>query len=524
MHSTRRAALVGVACLAVLGACAVERLAGPREAGAVSCGHGVVRVAVGQAVIPAKGVKRCELAPAAGAEYALAWVDTRAITASQTGIEPILDQYPIRMNLTAAATARGDGSGDASSNDAGATDAPTPDADHTPLHGPAIELSSSEVESARPRHRTTPLTLGELFLLDDGLGPLPRPARVVRVYQDTTVVVRWEEDPTDGLNEFLAQLDTAYATYRAQALPIHRHAYVDAMPRSTGAGQTLIILQQDVLVQGRTFAEVSGDTLFSWLELLPFPYFNSHRLAQFLAHETTHLYQRMYLHASRPEPGIASTLGAAWWATEGAANLVSYEMLRRIVGIAPNANYDWRAPTTTLPAAHFAQRAQPAGGVITAGFDHAMGFFRDLTLRRMGAGESVEPALRAVLRGASEGWYGRDGVTQRTGLVARMQQAVGAQWNPADALLTWALSHVGDDLTSNPIYQDRASLRVWQLPAGQSYGWRPDAVLSADAPYVLFFKSYGSPGFVLIQDTGAGLDLTVEGFNVPVAWKALRIR
>jgi hypothetical protein len=149
---------------------------------------------------------------------------------------------------------------------------------------------------------------------------------------------------------------------------------------------------------------------------------------------------------------------------------------------------------TRFAAAYYAQRAQPGRGVITDGFDSAMGFFRDLVLRRMASGESAETAFGTVVRGASEGWYGHDGITQRTGLVSRMQQSLGAKWSPTNALLDWALSHAGDDLT------ERCRTAV------------------------LFFKSYGSPGYAIIRDTGTGVDITVEGFEVPIEWKVLRIR
>lgn len=216
--------------------------------------------------------------------------------------------------------------------------------------------------------------------------------------------------------------------------------------------------------------------------------------------------------------------GAALWAVEGGANLVSYEFLRRLTGAPLDANREWRTPATSVAMALFQQRAQPAGGVVTDGFDSAMGFFRDLTLRRMAAGESADDALRAVSRGAIEGWFGLDGVSQRQGLTARMRARLGASWEPADALLDWTLSHAADDLTPNPRYQDRASLRVWDLPDGQSYGWWSDAVLTADSPNHTLFKRYGSPGWASIRNADAGFTVEVQGYEVPTRWLLLRIR
>ena len=344
------------------------------------------------------------------------------------------------------------------------------------------------------------------------------------MYDGEVVVVRWADDAVDDLPVYLAQLDTAYALVREQLRPLLRYVFSATDPRSSQAGQFLIVLQKDVDAPARSFSEVSGDTLYAWMDLLPFPWTSATRLASTFAHELTHSYQRAYMHATRSAPGVPSTMGAAQWAVEGGANLMSYELVRRTAGAPLDANAEWRAPATSVARALYQQRAQPAGGVITDGFDAAMGFFRDLTLRRMLAGESPEDALRAVSRGAIEGWFGLDGVSQRRGLTARMRERLGSRWEPADALLDWALSHAADDLTSNPRYQDRTSLRVWDLPFGQTYGWWTDGVLTPSAPTFTLFKRYGSPGFTRITGGEAGFTLEVQGYEVPLRWMLLRVR
>jgi hypothetical protein len=269
-------------------------------------------------------------------------------------------------------------------------------------------------------------------------------ARIVRIYGDSIVVARWETEASAELEPFLGQLDTAMAMIRAEGIPAMRASFVDEMPRSTGAGQTFILLREDLGIPAWSLAEVNNDTLFTWIEALPFLWRSPERLATRLAHEMAHQYQLMYMHESRPTPGLPTASGASFWAIEGGADLLSYEMMRRLAGVSPNSNHDWRTPPSDTVTKLYQQRAQPAGGVLTDGFDHAMGFLRDLTARRVRSGESHADALRAVSRGAIEGWYGHDGVTQRVGLVARMQSRFGTTWQPTTALLDWALGYAGE--------------------------------------------------------------------------------
>ena len=516
---------VATAVLAVtLVACSDGGLTTPREAGSRVCRDAPLTLAVGQVAVPeGSGTTRCQLAPIAGAEYALVWVDIRAIEGARVGSEPSYEPYPVGLSIAPDVDLR------AGLADLRADMTELPAAGRDPRRGvgdaPLTTASTSDgILESRPRNRRTPWVLDEVFLLEDELSGLPRQARVIRVYNGRTVVARWEDAPTVNLGPFLLQLDSAHAFVAQAAEPVLGHVYSATPPSSSQAGQFLILLQQEIASQATSHAEVSGDTMYTWMDLYPFVLSSAVRLASLLAHELTHAYQYQYMHGSRSAPNLPTLPAASFWAYEGSANLVSYEMTRRLSGIAFDANHDWRAPAANTAIAIYQQRAQPAGGVLTAGFDHAMGFLRDLTLRRMAAGETRDVALRAVSRGAIEGWFGLDGVATRTGLAARMRAVLGSRWEPADAVLDWALSHAGDDLTPNPRYQDRASLRVWDIPAGQGYGWRPDAILTRASPTFFLFKRYGSPGWLRVTDDGLGLSVEVRGFEVPIRWKILRTR
>lgn len=515
-------------------ACRDDPSVAARRDGSRICDGRPLHLEVGESAVPAQdGQIRCTVAAIQGAEYVFAWLDTRALTGARIGIEPMFEPYPIgitiapeqlslREALAAEGAPRSALAADAATRQAfpdhGASPADAAPRPITPL------LVDDVVLEARPRHRRTPWTLGEEFVLEDDLTGLPRQARIVRDYGGHTVVARWTDESENDEARFLSQLDTAFALLETQLAPLWRATFVDAPLTSSQAGQYLILLQREELTQARALADISGDTLYPWLQLYPFPVTSALRLALLVGHEMTHHYQMLYMHGTRGSPGVPTVPAASFWGYEGGANLMTYEMLRRITGIPLDANHEWRTPPTSGAVSIFQQRAQPGNGVLTDGFDSAMGFLRDLMLRRMASGETVGDALRAVSRGAIEGWYGFDGVTRRQGLVSRMRTTLGEGWEPEEALLDWALSYAADDVTPNPRYQDRASLRVWDLPSGQLFGWWPDALLSDAAPTFFLFKRFGSPGYARIRGADDGFTVGVEAFAIPIRWRLLRVR
>lgn len=521
-----RGAVVALGLTAAL-ACDDGALA-PAAAASGRCGDAAVRLQVGQSVEPATpGQTRCTVAPIPGAEYVVAWMDIRAIEGARLGPEPEFEPYPVRIaiaapgaSLTSASASDGAGAGAI----AGGVDREAmADAAHAAARRRPLEAGAGEgVLETRPRFRSTPWSLGETFQLEDDATGLPRTARIVRLYDGYAAVARFE-DATDDDAGLLVQLDTAYALLAAMMTNLSRAVWGDAPLRSSSAGQYLIVLQRQTTAQVRTLEEVAGDTLYAWMLLFPGRSSSALRLAGLMVHEMTHSYQGRYMHATRAAPNLPTYTGASFWGVEGGANLMSYEFMRRMAGIGFNVNHDWRAPPTSDAAAQYQLRAQPASGTLTAGFDNAMGFLRDLVLRRMASAETQEQAMTAVSRGAIEGWFGLDGSSQRSGLTARMQSRLGPGWEPVDAVLDWALSHAADDLTPNPRYQDGASLRIWDLP-GLSYGWHPDAELTPASPAFFLFKRYGSPGWFRVRGVDAGATVEVEAFEVPARWRLLRIR
>jgi hypothetical protein len=269
------------------------------------------------------------------------------------------------------------------------------------------------------------------------------------------------------------------------------------------------------------------ETVRNWLTFRLFnATFNDVDMTTLVTHEVTHSFQRIYMTTTRAPDGPRPASGAALWGVEGGANLTSYEVLRQLAGVGFDDNFDWKTGLGTNPArGYYSLRAQPGVGSFTEAYDNSMGFMRDLVIRRMDRGESLGDALREVSRGVIEGWHGYDHVGgRRKGLTGRMRERLGSDWNPADAMLTWGMSHAADDLTPSPLYQDGASLRVSQYESPTQYGWHPSAVLSGAPQTATATRRYGSPGYMYLQDSGGGVRLAARSATDGVRWLFLRIR
>jgi hypothetical protein len=532
----------------VAAGCAAEptRPAGP-DSLSVVCGESEIAVAVGESVRPAARSNVCRLRAAPGAEYALAFLDPSAVRSAETSREEWFPGYIVSLTVDGTST-------DAASPAVAARDARLP----TQAAGDVVQAAASDVvETAAssvvecinplssPEERSCPWSLNERFEMIDPYRGSYKSARVLRIYGGEFVVAWFEQGDSARLLTWLPRLDSAFEVVQNHAFPLLRSTFVDAAPRtSTGSGQYLILTRDSLPVEGApssvglASSATVGDTAFTWIYLKVDTAYTHTGLASLLAHEMVHSYQRMYMHATRGS-GAESVTGAALWGTEGGANLISYETMRRYAGMPLDANLDWRVPQATVPAQFVARRAQPASGEFTAGYDNAMGFLRYLVLRLMRAGSTLDRAVREVSRGAIEGWYGYDGYTRRTGLVSRVRAVLGDRWNPEEALLDWTLSHAADDLTGNPDFQDRTSLRIWDIPSDRA-GWRASADLtSAEGGNAEIWRRYGSPFYVYLRDGGAGVEFRIAAFreisnpNMPgtglnpmvvLPWKLVRIR
>jgi hypothetical protein len=493
----------------------------PTGASSRACDGRPIALDVGEVreLQPGDGV--CNLGRAAGAEYGLVYLDARMFA--------VLDEVPEPYSmdgLTYTVTVADAGGGAALQQGISvgvSRSGAAPDRVMEPA-GPAPRATWHD--------RTLPWAVGDTVWTPGCAPDAPctsqQVADVARVYDGWLAVAvrRGDASPARALE----LLDAAYPLVRQHGLGLFSETFGVARPVTSAAGQFMIVAGTTRGANrpaSLSWTRLVNDSVRGWVELWLGDELQLPAATSLLAHELAHQYQRGWSHASR-SPGVAgSPIGAARWGVEGGANLMSYEVIRRIVGAPPAGNFDWRNPGPDPFAAYYALRAQSSFGAFTSGYDGTMPFLRDLVVRRVRAGEPLGTALREVSRGAVEGWTGRDPFgSVRPGLMGRMRTALGPAWKPDDALLTWSLSVVGDDRNASPEYQDPVSLRIWDVRPGE-YGWHPDGVLEGGSGAAITgVCAYGSPGYSYLRDTGAGVRVRLSS-SVPregMRWMVMRIR
>lgn len=484
---------------------------------------GDVSLGTGETMMLAGGASVCLALPGGGHEYVLAYVDTRALAASETQRELPLDSFTVRAAGAAGSAAR------ASRADAGpalpARPAERfPDANHAP---PLFQVNG--LPARHPVNRATPWAQGEAFIMYDHLRVAERPARVHRVYDGWLVVASFEDETLPTLAGTLAMLDAGWPSIRQLGMPLMTAVFDGVRPvTSTGSGQLLMLVRPDLVnATGVAYGASNATDVFSWLAILPNGV-NTARtpvsLGSLVFHEMTHAHQRSYVHASRPAgSGVTPAAGSTRWGIEGGAALMQRELARRQAGQSLTANFDWRAPGPGDAGRWYAIFAQPGDGSFSSGYSESEDFLAHLVSRRTASGEGADQAVAAVMRGAAEGWHGWTfaGQPRRAGLVSRMRQRLGGAWDPTEALLTWTLGYALDDRTESSRLQVPGFREASNVDPGE-YGWRSHGQLAPGPGAPLEAKrEYGAAGYFAVSGSGAlHLTANVEG----VRWMLARAR
>jgi hypothetical protein len=469
---------------------------------------GDVRLDVGDATRLASGTQLCLVLPGSAAnEYALAWVDTRAIEAARTAPEPFgLDSVSITVGA------------------AGSTRATRLVAERKPGEPSDVrEIGMAAAESDDPMLRATPWTQGEHFALRDVVRATSRPATVQRVYDGWLVIATFNDQPEPKLAGMLQNLDTAWPSLRSAGIPLLQKVLSQQLPvTSNGSGQLLVVVRSDLEgAAGVAFGGTDGTHTLTQIAILPYDNPSSSTfVGSLLFHEVTHAFQRIYTSSTRPS-GAPPTLyaGTSRWAIEGGASLMQAELGRRLAGVQWAANWDFRAPSGAMEQ-FYTRFAYVGSGPFVRGYSTSSAFMQDLVARRVQRGEAVDDALTAVMRGSLEGWFGHGPQgAQRTGLTARMRSSLGAGWEPEDAMLTWTLSHAADDRTSSSVFQNRSFLRVWD--GSDAAFWPAAASLAPGSAAVTVKHPHESTGHFALAGGGTyTLSSSVDG----VRWMIVRVK
>lgn len=469
---------------------------------------GDVRLDVGDATKLASGTQLClALSGSAADEYALAWVDTRAIERARTAPEPVtLDSVSITVGA------------------AGSTRANRLVAERAPGEPSDVrEIGMAAAESDDPMLRATPWTQNEQFALRDVVRGTSRPAMVHRVYDGWLVVAAFTDQPEPRLAGMLQNLDATWPSVRTAGIPLLRKVLSQPLPvTSNGSGQLLVVVRSDLVdAAGIAFGGTDGTHTLTQIAVLPYDNpGSSNFVGSLIIHEVTHAFQRIYTSSTRPT-GAPPTLyaGSSRWAVEGGATLMQAEMGRRLTGVQWGANWDFRAPAGVMEQ-FYTRFAYVGSGPFMRGYSASAAFMQDLVARRVQRGEALDDALTAVMRGALEGWFGHGPLgAQRTGLTARMRSSLGGGWEPEDAMLTWTLSHAADDRTNSSTFQNRSFLRVWD--GTDAAFWPAAASLSPGSSAVTLKHPHESTGHFNLAGGGTyALSSSVDG----VRWMIVRVK
>jgi len=481
--------------------------------------RGALELAMGQARRLTTGEVAClRFGAAPGARYALAFLDTRQLARAQAGFEGTAPS-PAAYTVTIAEAGR-----------AAAAASRAPAYQRAPS-GDRVRLESAAAPG-NPRLRATPWAAGERFTVADPSLPSPLPARVVRVYGGH-LVLAVADAPGAVSDAWIARADSAFGQLVRDGYPVLAAALgADRPVTSAGSGQLLVIARPDNSAYlGETVTGGDG----SYIYLNSTHGATAAAVLRAAAHEATHAWQEQYAASL----GMGGT-GAAMWALEGTADLVAWATLRRSMGIALGANYEWAAALDDPARVSYALLAAGTRGDLTAGYTSAAAFLLDLSARMTRAGASEDDALAATVRGALEGWYGHDAFGgTHAGLSARMRGALGAGWEPADALLRWTLSQAVDDLADAPELQNPVFARASTAGQARGAGWLAPALLRAGAtatredaagPAAVSGNAatitwrYGSPNYVRLDDDGIGGAYTLAATVPGVAWMIVRYR
>ena len=464
------------------------------------------------------------LAPHAGARYALAGFDARAVDAAQAGPEPAASGD--------AAFVVGDGTGTAPQA------APVLDR----MMGPAPVGIRREAapDPASPFMRATAYRVGERFPVKRVDTGETVTARVTRVMGGRYVFALVEADEEGHTARFMSDTEKGMDVMLQSGIDLLNRTWGGGEPvTSAGTGQVLVVYAAWNPAQGAgmssTWAAADGSALGSyvWLNLNVRPGMRedfgmidvpSYRL-KVLAHELTHAWQLRYAWASQPAGAPRPVSFGPAWAMEGTADLMAMEIVRRSLGISLASNWGWQSRLKT-PNDAIAYALQPADarGRLSRGYYDAASFLQDVQLRMVRRGAAADEALAPVARGAVEGWYGIDGAgIRRTGLAARVRGVLGEGWDPAGAVLLWTLAQAADDRTDAPELNNPAYDNV--SDDDNPLAWKPavDELQAGKAFAYQVTRPAGSSFYVRVKDNGEGGTLSL-GAGDGARWMLARIR
>lgn len=436
----------------------------------------------------------CLALPPASATYSVAYFDPRLVALEREGREPTappLDDFHVDAEIRAVGDVDAASSVRRERSPVAFGRVGSKRVDHT-----LVEHATASCDPAMgvPSMlcRPEPWTLGDRFAAPGREGEQGESlAEVIAIDpKDELVVAAYVADLPEIGHASRSALADGLTRFRRHTMPILHATFPDADPvTSPGSGQLLLLMRRDGNPLSTARVRRIGGTLRHWISLSDVRGADAH--FSVVSHEVTHSYQQAFADGGQ----------RADWASEGGANLVSHEALRRENGLPLGGNLD--PGNVTGDSLGYLLRIDRVDGELPAGYNQGAGFLRYLLLRGTRAGVDRSIVLREILQGSLHGWTGQNrGHVDPVGLAERMASILGeGPWDPAEAVLDWTISNALDDRWPGGPHRNRAVRRAWQdrpTPRRIWVGWKEDAAIGPSAPAGVR-REAGSTGYLQVR-------------------------
>lgn len=463
-----------------------------------------VSLSIGEYRLMTPGEIAClQLAPDAQSEYAVAYLDQRALIKSQTdGREH--EVFNIGSEFVAHSRPHAASSVQLLSGAA-------PSFALAPSH---IDRSASTATDARitlydPREQ--PWKVGDTFLYQPVRQQLDT-AYVVKLYDNGFVLAAMRDvvEHVDG--DWEAEFSKSISLMNEHGLPyLQRVLGVTHPETAAGTGQFVFVAAS----LERALGSASSHDVVLRVDRNG----EGARLTT-VSHEMAHVYQQALRLAGRSS-------GSNIWASEGGANFLRNEIHRIISGTAFDANSVTREEAND--GTPHAGEAVAVAGDFAYGYSNSANYFRYLVHQLMRTGIDYDTAVRTVMSGSLEGWFTLSSsglpLPSGQGLQARLRPHLGSDWNPSESLLQWTLSLWADDWTDNPDLQQPLHEYAFGRP-GRTVGGFLANILAGNEPgrTVRSHPVTSGHGVFALHDHGFGGSYSFSTDAPNAAWMIARIR
>ncbi len=404
----------------------------------------------------------------ASSSYALAYFDATSVERARNGPELLMaDESGFSITLSS-----GDNSGASARLNKLVSDGAFEALDHIRAAQSASADCSAPIPV--PLCRTMPWTPGESIVYPLQSGSL---TATVFAVVGHLVLAGVDTDQHHFTGPVKAEYVAAAQHILDNLVPLAKTAFSEKTPvTSDGSGQLLVLI-------GSQFATLvvlspSGGNSYGWVEL-GLVLTTAPRLSVPLAHELVHAWQGQF----EAERGWTGPGGRGWpvWSSEGNADFIAREALRKAAGVEVGANPDRAvlAASADRWASAYAESIREGSAALGPWFGSAGGgtvLQRDWVFRAVSNGAPYDVALRETSRGMLEGWFGvNDSNFRSTGLTARMKVLFSDAWDPVEAFPSAVLSYALDDRAPGEIFHTSLARNSW-------LHWREDATLNLAVP------------------------------------------